>query len=82
MVLPGVTVGHHALVAAQACVTKNMPPNMLVAGAPARIVGETSGVKLRDGRDRSAYPWTTHFTRGYPVTITEKWSHRTEYNDD
>jgi serine acetyltransferase len=73
VVLPGVTVGHHSLVAAQACVTKSVPPNMVVAGVPARVIGKASAIKLRDGSGKTAYPWTQHFTRGYPSSITEHW---------
>lgn len=73
VVLPGVTVGHHSLVAAQACVTKNVSPNMVVAGVPARVIGKASDIKLRDGSGEPAYPWTRHFTRGYPTSITEHW---------
>ena len=79
VVLPGVTVGHHSLVAAQACVTKNVPPNMVVAGVPARIVGNTNMIQLRDGTGRPAYPWTQHFTRGYPASVTAEWK---TYNGD
>jgi len=73
VVLPGVTVGHHSLVAAQACVTKNVPPHMVVAGVPARVIGKASSIKLRDGSGKPAYPWTQHFIRGYPSSITEHW---------
>jgi len=74
VVLPGITVGHHSLVAAHACVTKNVPPNMVVAGVPARVVGNTKTIKLRDGSGRPAYPWTHHFTRGYPDSVTADWA--------
>ncbi len=73
VVLPGITVGHHSLVAAQACVTKDVPPNMVVAGVPAVIIGKANTIKLRDGTGRPAYPWTQHFTRGYPASITKLW---------
>lgn len=73
VVLPGVTVGHHALVAAQACVTKDVPPHRVVAGVPAREIGDASSIKLRDGSGRPAYPWTKHFTRGYPEAVTKEW---------
>ena len=76
VILPGVIIGRHALVGAQACVTKNVPANMVVAGVPARVIGEAKKIKLRDGSDRSAYPWTKHFTRGYPNTETSTWSER------
>jgi acetyltransferase-like isoleucine patch superfamily enzyme len=73
VVLPGVTVGHHSLVAAQACVTKDVPPNMVVAGVPARVIGKASDIKLRGSSGKPAYPWTQHFSRGYPASITEHW---------
>jgi acetyltransferase-like isoleucine patch superfamily enzyme len=40
MVLKGVTVGHDAVVAAGAVVTKDVPPKTVVAGVPARVVRE------------------------------------------
>lgn len=36
-VLPGVRIGHGAVVAAQSVVTKDIPPYAIVAGSPARI---------------------------------------------
>ena len=38
VVLPGRTIGHGAVVAAGAIVTKDVPPYMIVAGNPARII--------------------------------------------
>jgi len=40
IVLPGVTIGEGAIVAAGAVVTRDVPPYTIVAGAPARAVGE------------------------------------------
>ncbi|HSH03858.1 MAG TPA: sugar O-acetyltransferase [Anaerolineae bacterium] len=37
-ILPGLTIGHNAVVGAGAVVTKDVPPNTVVAGNPARII--------------------------------------------
>jgi acetyltransferase-like isoleucine patch superfamily enzyme/dTDP-4-dehydrorhamnose 3,5-epimerase-like enzyme len=39
VLLPGVTVGSHAMVGAGAVVTRSVPPNAIVVGNPAKIVG-------------------------------------------
>ena len=38
IVLPGVTIGHNAVVGAGAVVTRDIPPDVVVVGNPARIV--------------------------------------------
>ena len=38
VVLPGVTIGSHSVVAAGAVVTKDVPPHSLVAGVPAKVI--------------------------------------------
>jgi acetyltransferase-like isoleucine patch superfamily enzyme len=42
VVLPGVSVATGAVVAANAVVTQDVPPYAIVAGVPARVVGERS----------------------------------------
>ena len=73
IILPGILVGHHSLVGAAACVTKNVEPHMAVVGNPAKIIGKTKDIKLRDGSGRAAYPWVTHFKRGYPESVVAEW---------
>jgi acetyltransferase-like isoleucine patch superfamily enzyme len=43
LILKGVTIGHHSVVAAGSVVRRSMPPYSLVAGNPARRVGQVSG---------------------------------------
>jgi len=42
-ILPGITIGEKAMVGAGAVVTKDVPPNTLVLGNPARVVRELEG---------------------------------------
>ena len=51
VILPGVTIGRRAMVGAGAVVTKDVPPNAVVVGNPARIVGY---VDAGNGADREA----------------------------
>ena len=39
-ILCGVTIGENAIVGAGAVVTKNVPPNTIVAGVPAKVIKE------------------------------------------
>jgi acetyltransferase-like isoleucine patch superfamily enzyme len=43
LILKGVTIGHHSVVAAGSVVRHNMPPYSLVAGNPARRIGQVGG---------------------------------------
>jgi acetyltransferase-like isoleucine patch superfamily enzyme len=38
VILPGVTIGNHSVIAAGAVVTKDVPPHSLTAGVPAKII--------------------------------------------
>ena len=40
VILPGVSIGNHSVVAAGAVVTKDVPPHTLVAGVPAKTIKE------------------------------------------
>lgn len=73
LILPGVHVGKASLVGAAACVTKDVPPGKVVAGNPAKVLKDTTEIQLKDGSDRPAYPWTSHFERGYPADVTSEW---------
>ncbi len=44
VILPGVTIGHHAVVAAGAVVTNDVPDNCVVAGVPAKIIKDLSSI--------------------------------------
>ena len=46
-VLPGVTIGDGAIVAAGAVVTKDVPKNTIVSGVPARVMRHLSQKELQ-----------------------------------
>jgi acetyltransferase-like isoleucine patch superfamily enzyme len=73
LILPGIKIGKSSLVAAASCVTKDVPPGKVVAGNPAKVIKDATEVMLRDGSCRPAYPWTSHFGRGYPEHIIRQW---------
>lgn len=73
VIMPGVRIGEGTLIGAKSMVKKDVPDNMVAVGSPARILGKASMIKLKDGSQRSAYPWITHFHRGYPEEVVSKW---------
>ncbi|MBN8449609.1 MAG: acyltransferase [Candidatus Accumulibacter sp.] len=48
ILMPGITIGDNCIVAAGSVVTKDVPPNSIVAGVPARIISD-----FRIYRDRA-----------------------------
>lgn len=73
VILPGVTVKKGALVAAHSSVNKDVNPDTVVAGSPAKFICGTEKIKLKDGSGNHAYPWRRHFHRGYPEKTVAEW---------
>jgi len=73
VILPGVTIGHGALIAAHSSLKSDAEPDMLYVGSPAEKICKANKIRLQDGTRRPAYPWVTHFSRGYPEDILEMW---------
>lgn len=74
VILPGVKIGEGALIAAHSLLRIDAEPGMLYMGSPAEKVGGTNKIRLQDGTLNPAYPWTSHFSRGYPEDIVNAWS--------
>ena len=80
VVLPDVSIGHHALVGAMSFVTRNVPPHALVMGKAARVVGwvckdahpMTLDAELADG-DLYACPETGEQTKILKEWATGRW---------
>ncbi len=73
VILPGVTLGRGCLVGAGSTVSRDVPAGMIVASPASELRGPAAKIKLRDGTDRSAYPWPAHFRRGYPEHVQAGW---------
>ena len=42
IILPNVTIGENSMIGAGSIVTKDVPPNSIVAGVPAKVIGNTN----------------------------------------
>ena len=65
-ILPGVRIGRRAMIGAGAVITRDVPPNAIVVGNPARIVGYAGG----NGEDGEAREPTQPPTDAEPVRAT------------
>ncbi|MGH6645890.1 N-acetyltransferase [Aquabacterium sp.] len=81
IVLPGVTIGRGALVGAHSSVSRDVEPDTIVSGSPAKFMGATSKIILKDGSNESAYPWRRHFHRGYPDDLVDSWIEEFRHQD-
>jgi acetyltransferase-like isoleucine patch superfamily enzyme len=73
VVLPGVTIGKGSLVGAHSAVNRDTEVEMVYAGSPAKKICPTGKIRLQDGSDLPAYPWVSHFNRGYPESVVNGW---------
>ncbi len=64
LLLPGVTIGAGAFVAAGSVVRADVPPVHCVAGDPATVFATLE--QLVHPEHGLSYPWPKHFRRGYP----------------
>lgn len=62
LIMPGVTVGEGAILAAGAVVTRDVPPLKIVGGNPAKEIGERDGSHYYSLRDQDRY---VHWPRDY-----------------
>ena len=59
IILPNVTIGPNAIVAAGAVVSKNVPEGTIVAGIPARVIGRVDDLVDKLERETANLPWAS-----------------------
>jgi acetyltransferase-like isoleucine patch superfamily enzyme len=57
IVMPGVTIGPDAIVAAGAVVTKDVPPGCVVGGVPAKVIARTRDLHASLAAQTQTLPW-------------------------
>ena len=78
IILPDVRIGPNAIIAAGSVITKDVPPNTVVGGVPAKVIGKFSTVEKKRleealesegkkmsfrGEDRAKYQWEKFLNR-------------------
>ena len=67
-VLPGVTIGRNAMIGAGAVITRSVPPNAIVVGNPARIIGYVDSAALSAADAPAHEPPSSPLAEAMPVS--------------
>lgn len=66
VLMPAVTIGAQCVVGANSLVNRDVDPEKVVLGVPARPICSIHDIECKEGRLEKPYPWKDHFSRGMP----------------
>lgn len=64
LIMYDVNIGNNVIIAAGSCVTKDVPDNSIVAGVPARVIGNFEDYERKFIEKTKDYPW---LGKGYSI---------------
>jgi len=66
IIMPAIKIGRDSVVGAQSLVNRDVAPETVVVGVPAKVLYSIHDVRCKEGRLQKVYPWRHHYSRGYP----------------
>lgn len=75
IILPGVKIESNVIIAAGSVITKSIPKNSIVAGVPAKVIGQTSNFEKKVLNE-----WISHIRIDNTLTYKEKIKKITHYS--
>ena len=81
VVLPGVTIGPNAIVGANTVVSRDVPPNTIVAGNPAKVIANVDEWLARKKLNGELIPWSGGIIPTDEEVETARHEVRTRFRD-
>lgn len=73
IILPNITIGPNAIIGAGSIVTKNVPPNTVVGGNPAKLICSLDEYIKKTDENTTQYPWNANTPHNQLISSRNKY---------